>query len=47
MNTTNTFDIISKWLAITGLLAIIIFLGFGWLKGMYWERELRVKRKHR
>lgn len=27
-------------------IAVIAFLVIGWLKGLFWEKEMRMRRKH-
>jgi hypothetical protein len=47
METTTTLDVL-LWSVIgfTGS-SMTAFLILGWLKGMYWQRELKLKRRHR
>ncbi|MBA3830046.1 MAG: hypothetical protein H0X33_13985 [Taibaiella sp.] len=47
MTTTNTFDLVLKAIWIISITSICAFLVYGWVKGMYWEKEMKMRRRHR
>lgn len=43
---TSTLDVLLRWFAGSALILMIGFLCFGWVKGIYWEQEMKLKRRH-
>jgi len=46
MEKINLAELLYRMIAIMALTLIAIVIGFGWLKGYLWERDIR-RRQHR
>ena len=46
MEKLNIFEILYRALAVLALVLMAAFIGFGWLRGYMWEKELRGRRRH-
>jgi hypothetical protein len=47
MELNGTLQVILECFAAICGMGIIAFLVFGWLKGMYWETQLKNKRRYK
>jgi len=47
MQYTSIFEILLKCLVTICGLVIIGFLTFGWIKGLYWDTQLKNKRRYK
>lgn len=47
MEKPDTFEIIYRMIAILALVLMALVIGFGWLKGYIWEKDTKLRKRHR